>query len=63
MTEEQVSVVTINGKLSAVSKYIRDQINDEFSRYGIEVTNLKVENINYDKNHANRGNVMVQYNF
>ena len=50
MIEEQVSVVAINGKLSAVSKYIQEQINEEFSRYGLEVTNLKVENINYDKN-------------
>ena len=50
MTDEHVSVVTINGKLSAVSKYIQDQVNEEFARYGIEVTNLKVENINYDKN-------------
>ena len=50
MTEEQVSVVTINGKLSAVSKFIEEQVNEEFSRYGLEVTNLKVENINYDKN-------------
>ncbi len=61
MTEEQVSVVTINGKLSAVSKYIRDQINDEFSRYGIEVTNLKVENINYDKNDPQVARILEGY--
>ena len=61
MTEEQVSVVTINGKLSAVSKYIRDQINDEFSRYGIEVTNLKVENINYNKNDPQVARILEGY--
>lgn len=61
MTEEQVSVVTINGKLSAVSKYIQDQINDEFSRYGIEITNLKVENINYDKNDPQVARILEGY--
>lgn len=61
MTEEQVSVVTINGKLSAVSKYILEQINDEFSRYGIEVTNLKVENINYDKSDPQVARILEGY--
>lgn len=61
MTEEQVSVVTINGKLSAVSKYIQEQINDEFSRYGIEITNLKVENINYDKNDPQVARILEGY--
>lgn len=61
MTEEQVSVVTINGKLSAISKYIQDQVNEEFARYGIEVTNLKVENINYDKNDPRVERVLEAY--
>lgn len=61
MTEEQVSVVTINGKLSAVSQYIQSMVNDEFSRYGIEVTNLKVENINYDKNDPQVARILEGY--
>lgn len=61
MTGEQVSVVTINGKLSAVSKYIQDQVNEEFSRYGLEVTNLKVENINYDKNDPQVARILEGY--
>lgn len=61
MTQEQVSVVTINGKLSAVSKYIQDQVNEEFSRYGIEVVNLKVENINYDKNDPQIARILEGY--
>lgn len=61
MTVEQVSVVTINGKLSAVSKYIQDQVNEEFSRYGLEVTNLKVENINFDKNNPQVARILEGY--
>lgn len=61
MTEEQVSVVTINGKLSAVSKFIEEQVNEEFSRYGLEVTNLKVENINYDKNDPQVARILEGY--
>lgn len=49
MTEERVSIVTINGKLSAISQYIQQKVNVEFARYGIEITNLNVENINYNK--------------
>lgn len=61
MTEEQISVVTINGKLSSVSSYIQNQVNEEFSRYGLEVTNLKVENINYDKNDAQVARILEGY--
>ena len=61
MTDEQVSVVTINGKLSAVSGYIQNQVNEEFSRYGLEVTNLKVENINYDKNDPQVARILEGY--
>lgn len=61
MTEEQVSVVTINGKLSAVSKYIQEQINEEFERFGIEITNLKVENINFDKNDPHVARILEGY--
>ena len=61
MTEEQISVVTINGKLSAISSYIQSQVNEEFSRYGLEVTNLKVENINYDKNDPQVARILEGY--
>lgn len=61
MADEQVSVVAINGKLSVVSRYIQDQINDEFSRYGIEITNLKVENINFDKNDPQVARILEGY--
>lgn len=61
MTNENVSVVNINGKLSAVSKYIQEQVNGEFSRYGIEITNLKVENINYDKNDPQVARILEGY--
>lgn len=61
MTDEQISVVTINGKLSAVSKYIQEQINEEFERYGIEITNLKVENINFDKNDPQVARILEGY--
>lgn len=61
MTDEQVSVVSINGKLSAVSGYIQNQVNEEFSRYGLEVTNLKVENINYDKNDPQVARILEGY--
>jgi len=61
MADEHVSVVTINGKLSVVSRYIQDQINEEFARYGLEITNLKVENINYDKNDPQVSRVLEGY--
>lgn len=61
MADEQVSVVTINGKLSVVSQYIQNQINDEFARYGLEITNLKVENINYDKNDPHVSRILEGY--
>ncbi len=61
MADEQVSVVTINGKLSVVSRYIQDQINEEFARYGLEITNLKVENINYDKNDPQVARILEGY--
>lgn len=61
MTEERVSIVTINGKLSAVSKYIQEQVNEEFARYGLEITNLKVENINYDKEDPQVARILEGY--
>lgn len=61
MTAEQVSVVTINGRLSDISKYIQEQVNNEFNRYGIEVTNLKLENINYDKNDPQVSRILEGY--
>ncbi|MDE6518571.1 MAG: SPFH domain-containing protein, partial [Acetatifactor sp.] len=61
MTAEQMSVVTINGRLSDISKYIQEQVNSEFDRYGIEVTNLKLENINYDKNDPQVSRILEVY--
>lgn len=61
MTEQQVSIVTINGKLSEISRYIQEQVNEEFTRYGLEITNLKVENINYDKNDPQVARILEGY--
>ncbi len=61
LTEEGVSVVAINSKLSAVSKFVQEQVSEEFQRYGIEMTNLTVENINYDRNDPQVARILEGY--
>lgn len=46
----KVSVLDITAHISQVSREVATAINDEFLRYGIEVTNLKVMNIDFDRN-------------
>ena len=49
ITQKQISVVQIMSYLDEVSDYVKNAINEEFAIYGLRITNLDVESINFDK--------------
>jgi membrane protease subunit (stomatin/prohibitin family) len=50
---QKVSVVEIGAYLDEVSNFVRDAINEEFSQYGLRITNFDVASINFDREDSN----------
>tara|TARA_B100000686_G_scaffold289873_1_gene316906 strand:+ start:404 stop:1453 length:1050 start_codon:yes stop_codon:yes gene_type:complete len=46
ITNEKHSVFTVNTKLNELSDYARSQLNEEFDKYGVELVNFDIVNIN-----------------
>ena len=46
VVKEKISVVDINAYLNELSKFTSDNIKQEFEKYGIDVVNFNIENVN-----------------
>jgi membrane protease subunit (stomatin/prohibitin family) len=46
IVKEKISVVDINAYLNELSKFTIDNIKQEFEKYGIDVVNFNIENVN-----------------
>ncbi|MDR1274659.1 MAG: SPFH domain-containing protein [Odoribacteraceae bacterium] len=53
IVRQKVTVVEIGAYLDEVSNLVREAIAEEFARYGLQVTNLDVASINFDKEDPN----------
>lgn len=50
ITVNHISVTEIAAHLTEINRFLNDAVNDEFQQYGIKVTNIKVMNVDFDKN-------------
>ncbi len=51
IVQEKVSVVDIPAQTNEISNKCKARINEEFEKYGLEVTNFYAESINYPEDH------------
>lgn len=53
VSRQKITVVEINSYLDEVSNYVRDAINEEFTQYGLRVTNVDVASVNFNREDPN----------
>jgi membrane protease subunit (stomatin/prohibitin family) len=58
VVRQKVTVVEISAYLDEVSNFVRDAINEEFSQYGLRVTNFDVASINFNKEDPNVNKIL-----
>jgi len=46
VVKEKISIVDINAYLNELSKFTTDNIKQEFEKYGIDIVNFNIENVN-----------------
>jgi membrane protease subunit (stomatin/prohibitin family) len=51
--QREITVVKIGAYLDEISTFVRDSLSEEFSQYGLRITNFDISSINFDKNDAN----------
>ena len=46
LVERKISVLQVSAKLNELSKFVADDLREEFDRFGLEVVNFNVESVN-----------------